>query len=132
MNDETFHRGWHEGDVIHADDTSVLVIAIIPCACISVSGVSGVSSLVRLGYEIGNRHAPFFYGGAEGEFLLPYDEPMQLALEKLGYRAELKETRLLPEKRISSAHGQHAHGHHEHSDHDHGGHEEHEHSHERE
>jgi urease accessory protein len=121
MDEETFRRGWRRGDVVYADNRTCIAVDILPCPCISVKGVSETRRLVRLGYETGNRHAPFFYGEEPDEFLLPYDEPMKLLLEKLGYAPKIRETRLLPENRISAADSHH-HDHHDHQEHEHGHH----------
>jgi urease accessory protein len=121
-------------------EDDIIAVNIIPCECIAVRA-RGTAQLVRLCYEIGNRHAPFFYGdresagasdygsdskcaserdsegaGADGsiEFLTPLDKPIMEMLEKIGLEPRLVEARLLPEKRISSALGgghSHSHGH---------------------
>jgi urease accessory protein len=129
MDDETFRRGWRQGDVIWADEKSLIAIEILPCRCILIKGVSEPARLARLGYEIGNRHAPFFFDESAGEFLLPYDEPTLRLLEKLGFKPELGEARLHPELRLSAAaaaghaHSGHDHSHGEHGhSHDHGEH----------
>jgi urease accessory protein UreE len=70
--------------------------------------------LARLCYEVGNRHAAFYYDERGDGFLLPYDEPMKVMLEKLGFDTNITQARLLPENRVSSptGHGDgHEHGH---------------------
>jgi urease accessory protein len=102
MGEALSARGLRQGDVVYinAGENRILLIDIVPCPCISLKPPPDLSALVRLGYEIGNRHAPLFHGES-GEFLLPYDEPMKRMLESLAYKPELREARLLPEKRIS-------------------------------
>ena len=61
-------------------------------------------------YEIGNRHAPLFYGEEENTFITPYNEPMYLMLEKLhGVTATKEIQRLDIDRRISAAVHNHHH-----------------------
>ncbi|MDR0380951.1 MAG: urease accessory protein UreE [Oscillospiraceae bacterium] len=109
LSEEISHRGLRQDDVLYADGATVVAVNIVPCACIFVD-VSDRESLVKLCYEIGNRHSPFFYGENGDGFLLPYDAPMLAVMEKLGFAPRPVTARLRPEKRISGAHG-HGHGH---------------------
>ncbi len=116
MNHEMSHRGWHQGDILYADEEKAVAVNILPASCISVK-VTEPEQIVKLCYEVGNRHAPFFYGETKQEFLTPYEKPMLAMLEKIGLTPEVVQKRLEPGKRISSAHGSghshdgHAHGH---------------------
>lgn len=61
-------------------------------------------------YEIGNRHAPLFYGENIFTFVTPYNEPMFLMLSKLhGVTAEKTTMRLDFDKRISATVHNHHH-----------------------
>jgi urease accessory protein len=111
LSEETARLGLRQDYVVCADEKTVVAVNILPCECISVK-VDDLSDLVRLCYEIGNRHAPFFYGEGMRRFLLPYDGPMFAMVEKQGLSPEVVVARLSPERRISGAHG-HGHGHHE-------------------
>jgi urease accessory protein len=143
MDAETARRGWRQGDVLcRAAGGVVIAVEIPPCRCIAVGGggmgdtdgIGGTDGaggapdrrrLARLCYEIGNRHAPFFYDEDGDGFLLPYDEPMKVMLEKLGAAVDVRQARLLAENRVSSASahdGGHSHGHsHSHSHGENGG-----------
>ncbi|MDR1157776.1 MAG: urease accessory protein UreE [Oscillospiraceae bacterium] len=110
LSEDLSHRGLRQDDVLYADDAAVIAVNIVPCACIFVSPASR-EGLVTLCYEIGNRHGPFFYDESGAGFLLPYDAPMFAMIEKLGQAPRSVTARLMPEKRISSAHGQHGHQH---------------------
>lgn len=113
MDHETKHRGWHQDDVVYADENKVIAVNILPCKCISVE-VESYQQAVKLCYEIGNRHAPLFYGDNDKLFLTPFEAPMLVMIEKLGLNCITRENRLLPIRRISSAQG-HGHVHtHEH------------------
>lgn len=118
MDDATKMRGFHQDDVLYADDDSIVCVNILPCDCIAVR-VQTYAQAVKLCYEIGNRHAPLFYGEDDHEFLTPYEAPMMVLIEKLGLHPVARQGRLIPSQRISSAQGHgHAHSHshtHEHS-----------------
>ncbi|MDR1278287.1 MAG: urease accessory protein UreE [Treponema sp.] len=121
MKEALYRRGLRQGDVIYAGERMVLLVNIIPCPCLSLKPAAGPVELIRLGYEIGNRHAPLFGGDGPDEFLLPFDEPMKRMLEKLGCTVLVRETRLLPENRVSAAQGfVSSSGHHHEHHHDHG------------
>jgi len=109
MDHATSHTGFTQDQVVYDDGTNLIAINILPCPCIRIK-VSGGAALVKLCYEIGNRHAPFFYGEGEGEFLTPEDGPILALVRGLGAEAETVEAKLLPERSISSARG-HSHGH---------------------
>ncbi|MDR1184995.1 MAG: hypothetical protein LBK67_09390 [Coriobacteriales bacterium] len=128
MNDITFKRGWRDGDVVAWDNNVAVVIRIVPCKCLCVKAADQ-KQLVRLCYEVGNRHAPFFYDETDESFLLNYDQPMLLLLEKLGLEVSVKQAQLLPTRRIGGgAESVHGHGHTHTHEHGH----EHEREHERE
>ncbi|MDR1059988.1 MAG: hypothetical protein LBL83_01980 [Clostridiales bacterium] len=63
-------RGLSQGDVVFdgggGSGDDIITVNIIPCECIAVRARS-TAQLVRLCYEIGNRHAPFFYGDGDSE-----------------------------------------------------------------
>jgi urease accessory protein len=60
-------------------------------------------------YEIGNRHAPLFWG-ENGTYITIYDEPMMAMVSKIhGVRAEKKLMKLDFDKRISAAIHNHHH-----------------------
>jgi urease accessory protein len=133
FSEETARRGLRQDDVLYSDGVTVAAVNIIPCVCISVEAASR-EDLVKLCYEAGNRHCPFFYGENGDGFLLPYDAPVFALLEKLGFKPRQAAARLLPERRISGASGGHGHDHgyapgHAH-EHDHGHEPEHEHGYE--
>jgi urease accessory protein len=110
LDDDAHHNGLSQGDVIYADETGVIAVNILPASCIRVSA-GDQESLVRLCYEIGNRHAPFFFADAPGEFLTPADKPILVMLQKLGLEPVECQAQLLPARRIGSAHGHGAHSH---------------------
>ena len=108
LDHHTSHKGLSQDDILCDDGEIVVAVNIIPCNCILVK-VNSNRELARLCYEVGNRHAPFFYGENELEFLTPYDEPMMLMMKELGLHPEKKEERLLNEKKVSLRVSGHAH-----------------------
>lgn len=110
LSDETLGRGLRHDDVVFADDTSVIVVNILPCEAL-VMTVTDIHLLPKFCYEIGNRHAPFFYGDTHHEFVTPYDKPIQVMLEKIGINVEVKEVRINLGHSISSTTGGHSHSH---------------------
>jgi urease accessory protein len=105
MKEALYLRGLRQGDVIYADEKNVLLVDIIPCSCLFLKPAAGTAELIRLGYEIGNRHAHLFFGDGPDELLLPFDEPLKRILEKLGCTVLVREARLLPENRVFAAQG---------------------------
>ena len=66
--------------------------------------------VAKVCYEIGNRHAPLFWGDKENTFITIYNEPMMAMLEKLhGVKAEKTERKLDFDRRISAAIHNHHH-----------------------
>ncbi|MDR1205623.1 MAG: hypothetical protein LBL26_09125 [Peptococcaceae bacterium] len=118
--EEAARRGLRQDDVLYSDGVTAAAVNIIPCVCIRVE-VSSREDLVKLCYEAGNRHCPFFYSESGDGFLLPYDAPVFALLEKLGFKPRQAAARLMPERRISGASGHgHAHGHEYEPGHEHG------------
>ena len=88
LDDSVLTRGLFQGDVIYADEKYVAKVC----------------------YEIGNRHAPLFWGDQENTFITIYNEPMMVMLEKLhGVKAEKKTVKLDFDRRISAAIHNHHH-----------------------
>ena len=63
MDDSILARGLYQDDVIYADDEKLVVVNTPPCEVIRVSLTSGHEKMsAKVCYEIGNRHAPLFWG----------------------------------------------------------------------
>lgn len=128
------------GDVVYADDKTVIEIEIEPCAVIVISPQT-LPDMARACYEIGNKHSPLFLDG--DELLMPYDKPMFEWLSVAGFAPTQDTRRLSQMLRANSAQGvgagghSHAHSHshshdhaHSHShDHIHSHHHSHDHTH---
>jgi urease accessory protein len=74
-----------DGDVLFADDKTIIAISIVPCTCIVIVPDSHMA-LAALCYEIGNRHLPLFFDGQELQ--IPMDEPLYRLLCMQGYPAK--------------------------------------------
>lgn len=83
---------WTVGDIVFADEDSVIVVDIEPCDAIIVVPDSPYR-LASLCYEIGNKHLPLFMDGAV--ILIPYDEPLFRLLTAGGYAPERAVRKLL-------------------------------------
>lgn len=110
MDDSVLARGLFQGDVIYADEEVVVAVSTPPCEVIEISLTEGHEMMAaKVCYEIGNRHAPLFWG-ENGTYITIYDEPMMAMVTKIhGVRAEKKLAKLDFNKRISAAIHNHHH-----------------------
>ena len=110
MDDSVLTRGLFQGDVIYADEELVVAVSTPPCEVIEISLTPGHDMMAaKVCYEIGNRHAPLFWG-ENGTYITIYDEPMMAMVTKIhGVRAEKKLMKLDFDKRISAAIHNHHH-----------------------
>jgi urease accessory protein len=120
LDDSILHRGIKPGDVLGVDVDGTVIAVDIPetqVLCATVINPTAIS-LAKIGYEIGNCHAPLFAGKNDNEFITIYDRPMEVLLKKLnGIKVEVRTEKLDFTKQISTIVG---HGHHEHDvQHDH-------------
>ena len=111
LDDFVLIRGLFQDDVIYDADGVVIVVNTPPCEVIEVSLAPGHEKYVaKVCYEIGNRHAPLFWGDKENTFITIYNEPMMAMLEKLhGVKAEKTVRKLDFDRRISAAIHNHHH-----------------------
>jgi urease accessory protein len=80
-----------QDDVVYMDDTTAVVVDILPCEAIVVSPAS-MLDMGAVCYEIGNKHLPIFL--QDNEVLIPWEEPLFKWLEASGYKP-VKATRKL-------------------------------------
>jgi urease accessory protein len=71
-----------QGDILYADDTRLIVVAIRPCESLIISPRSRFE-LASLCYEIGNKHLPLFY--QDEKLLVAFDAPLFRLLVSSGY-----------------------------------------------
>ncbi|MGI6007484.1 MAG: urease accessory protein UreE [Ruminococcus sp.] len=111
LDDTVLSRGLYEGDVLYLDSERALVVHTPKCMVIRAKVDKDHPHMTaKVCYEIGNRHAPLFYGEEENTFITPYNEPMYQMLEKLHGVTVTKEVqRLNFDHRISAAVHNHHH-----------------------
>jgi len=101
------NRGLRSGDVLTVVDNEALIIVIRPCSALVIPFMEQ-AKMITFCYEIGNRHAPFYYVPGGKAFALPYEQPLESLLEKLHILFQRAEICLDGRWKISSATG---HGH---------------------
>lgn len=111
LGDDVLSRGLYEGDVLYAGDDLIIAVHTPPCEVIVLKVRPDHAFMVpKACYEIGNRHAPLFYGDDAFTFITPYNEPMLAMLQKLhGVDAKKAVQQLDFDKRISAAVHNHHH-----------------------
>ena len=63
MDDSILSRGLFQGDVIYQDETVIVAVNTPPCEIIEIALAPGHEKMAaKVCYEIGNRHAPLFWG----------------------------------------------------------------------
>ena len=83
MDDSILTRGLYQGDVLYADDEKIIAVNTPPCEVIRISLTPGhEKQAAKVCYEIGNRHAPLFWG-EDDTFITIYNEPMLIMLQKI-------------------------------------------------
>ena len=111
MDDSILTEGLKEGDVIWLEDDLAIAVHTPPCPVILISvREDHPQAAARVCYEIGNRHAPLFFGSAPLSFVTPDNEPMYQMLAKLhGVSLERKVMPLDFGKKISASVHHHHH-----------------------
>ncbi len=99
--------GLGEGDVVAKNEQRFIIVRVIPCQCLAVSWHDW-RQLAQICYEIGNRHAPLFINSSVDKLLLPFDEPLQRLLNKLGVSTNVVNEKLITPLAALSGH-HHAH-----------------------
>ena len=92
-----------QGDVLYADDKTLVVIDVLPCDVLVIRPVS-MYDMASVCYEIGNKHLPLFFD--EDTVLAPFEAPLFRLLTASGYAVEKQQRKLLqPLKTTVSPHG---------------------------
>jgi len=89
LNESTVHT---EGDVLFADDSSIIAVSILPCDCIVIQPAT-MFEIASVCYDIGNRHLPLFYDAEE--LLVPFEKPLYSLLKAQGYSVKQESRKLL-------------------------------------
>jgi urease accessory protein len=83
---------WSEGDILFADDNSIIVVSILPCRCI-VLQPKNMFEMASICYEIGNKHLSLFYD--QDQLLVPFELPLYNLLQMQGYEVKEDNRKLL-------------------------------------
>ncbi len=71
-----------EGDILFADDETIIAVCIQPCDCI-VLQPKNAFEMATMCYEIGNKHLPLFYEA--DQLLVPFEMPLFRLLAAQGF-----------------------------------------------
>ncbi len=111
LDEHTAAHGLFQDDILAETDECIIAVDILPCEVLVISG-DNAALLPKICYEIGNRHAPFFYADNHKDFITPYDKPIQVMLEKIGATVSVQTLKINLAHNISSSHGGgHSHSH---------------------
>lgn len=84
LDDSVLKTGLLEGDVLYADPELVIAVHTPPCEVVKAKVSPHHPEMIpKVCYEIGNRHAPLFFGEDSSTFVTPYNEPMLRLLSSL-------------------------------------------------
>jgi urease accessory protein len=89
-----------QGDVLFADDTTIIAVDIIPCDVLVIQPVT-MQEMAAVCYEIGNKHLPLFF--EKNELLVPFEMPLYRLLAAQGYAIKQDKRKLLHPLKTSVA-----------------------------
>lgn len=113
LGDEVLKTGMKPEDVLGVEEDTVIAVDVpeVKVIAIEIEKVNPFN-FAKIGYEIGNCHAPFFAGKTADEFITIFNEPMEHLLSHLDFvKTEVRTQKLDFTKQISSIVG-HGHSHH--------------------
>jgi urease accessory protein len=113
LDDSILHIGIKPDDVLGVDTDGTVIAVDVPATQVLVATLAEVTpaACAKIGYEIGNCHAPLFAGDSDSEYITTYDRPMEVLLGKLnGVTVSTRTQKLDFTKQISAIVG---HSHHE-------------------
>lgn len=93
-------EGISDGDIIYQENGLVIFFKILATKVLYLYA-KDVVEVAKINFELGNRHAPLFFGDSEFEFQTPYELPLQKLAEKLMVKYEIKESILDSKKRLN-------------------------------
>lgn len=93
-------NGLNHGDILHVSKDCIIAIVIRPVKVLYLY-MKDMASIVRIVYEIGNRHLPLFFGTQAMELQTPFEKPLQILLDKMQIQYEIKDSILDSKDRLS-------------------------------
>ncbi len=112
LDNEILTKGLNQDDILYMlNDNSCIAVDIPPCEVIKISAHDNHEHmLIKAAYEIGNRHAPAFWGNSYKEIITPYQPTLLDMLGKLRGIIVTTETKKLNlDKRLSASFNNHTH-----------------------
>lgn len=111
LDDSVLVRGLNQDDVLAVEGDTVIAVNIEECEAIEITVAEDqLHMIAKVCYEIGNRHAPLFWGKDRRTFLTPYNEPMLILVRKIpGVEAMVVEDKFDFDNRISTSVSSHSH-----------------------
>jgi urease accessory protein len=106
LDDEILTRGLQQDDVLGVEGDTLVAVDIPACDMLVIHVDENHPRMAeKLCWEIGNKHAPLFWGDNPGEFLTPYDMPLESLVKKLHGVTVMRENRKPDFSRVISGAG---------------------------
>ncbi|SDE32036.1 urease accessory protein UreE [Sporomusa acidovorans] len=109
FDDSILVKGLKQDDVLAVETNTVVAVNLLPCSVLVIT-VKGHHEMAKACYEIGNKHAPLFYGENHDELITPYDKTIENLMQKLHIETRTAQVKLDFVKSISTG-GPHTHTH---------------------
>lgn len=101
LDQDTLNVGLLQDDVLAVVDGKAIAVNVKEAEVLVVK-LTNVKDAAKITYEIGNRHAPLFYGENFDEIMMAYDKPMEVMLEKLHAHPTVEQRKLLNNLSLSA------------------------------
>lgn len=108
FGDDILVHGLKQDDILFESKEKIIAVNILPCDALVIE-IPSTYLVAKVCYEIGNKHAPLFRGTTDTEFIIPYDKPLEVLLEKLDIKVVHQPIKLDFTKAISTSLGGHHH-----------------------
>lgn len=111
LGNEILTRGLKQDDILYVKEDLLIAVNILPAKAIVINiDAQHPRMHGKVCYEIGNRHAAFYYGTNRDSYVTPYSEPTLAMLQKMhGVRTEVTMVKLDSLENISSSVNEHTH-----------------------
>ena len=102
LDKESQEKGLNQGDVLYVENDTAIVVNIREDDCIVVKIPEEKNRIVKLAWELGNRHTPLFFNETYDNVLFPYDFPLFDMIQKMGFGPERKQDKIHNNLAVSS------------------------------